>query len=602
MNVENATSAVELTKVFTLCQKVLGRRIYLLIVLLPFSTLAEGIGFTLLLPLLSRLDQSKATNLDSSGFLSEALESLALPDSPLALLSVIAFFFVLKAALKFAAEAFKAVLLAELVTTLKANLIDSYTKLSYRSFAAKNTGHYVNLATSQTSLVGQSLQMLVLTATQAVSAMVFLVIAALVNWQFAAVAAVSGAIFAAVTLSLTRMVAGVSRKTVMAQTSLNTQVVQILHSLKYLMATNGAEHPVKRIRKVCDSLYGFKVKTGLANGLLASVREPLSVILILFLVGIQILYFAQPLSHIFVALILLDRATKAILATQGSWQKTMETVGAVESVQQELAFVSDCREMLGKEIACEFNSEVQFSNVKFAYEAADGNVLKGINLRIPLKQTIAIVGSSGAGKSTVADILTLLLTPTSGKLLIDGIASTNLDQGSWRKQIGYVCQETVVFDETIAANICLHEDLYPTDDDVRERVHDAAAQAFASSFIEAMPDGFNTVVGDRGVRLSGGQRQRLFIARELYKKPRLLLLDEATSALDAESEKAIQDGIEALHGQVTVVLIAHRLATIKNADYIYVLENGEVVEEGSYPELTSSGKTRFSRMVELQSL
>ena len=192
---------------------------------------------------------------------------------------------------------------------------------------------------------------------------------------------------------------------------------------------------------------------------------------------------------------------------------------------------------------------------------ADGNVLKGINLRIPLKQTIAIIGSSGAGKSTVADILTLLLTPTSGKLLIDGIASTNLDQGSWRKQIGYVCQETVVFDETIAANICLHEDLYPTDDDVRERVHDAAAQAFASSFIEAMPDGFNTVVGDRGVRLSGGQRQRLFIARELYKKPRLLLLDEATSALDAESEKAIQDGIEALHGQVTVVLIAHRLAT-----------------------------------------
>jgi subfamily B ATP-binding cassette protein MsbA len=140
------------------------------------------------------------------------------------------------------------------------------------------------------------------------------------------------------------------------------------------------------------------------------------------------------------------------------------------------------------------------------------------------------------------------------------------------------------------------------DPDLRERVIDAAERAHAHHFIQDLPNGYQTVVGDRGVRLSGGQRQRLFVARELFKRPNLLILDEATSALDTESERYIQQSIDALKGEMTVVIIAHRLSTIKNVDHVYVLDDGRVIEDGSYHELRGHDQSRFREMVEMQSL
>ena len=199
-------------------------------------------------------------------------------------------------------------------------------------------------------------------------------------------------------------------------------------------------------------------------------------------------------------------------------------------------------------------------------------------------------------------MLTLLLKPCRGEILIDGTPSDKVDLKSWRSQIGYVSQETVVFDDTIANNICMWKGNYNTDDEVRMRIEYAAGQAYAEHFIRQLSNQFNTLVGDRGVRLSGGQRQRLFLARELYKKPRLLILDEATSSLDSETEHYIQESIETLKGSTTVVIIAHRLSTIKNADYIYVLDKGRVIEQGTHRELAAKDNGTFSRMVALQNL
>jgi subfamily B ATP-binding cassette protein MsbA len=165
-----------------------------------------------------------------------------------------------------------------------------------------------------------------------------------------------------------------------------------------------------------------------------------------------------------------------------------------------------------------------------------------------------------------------------------------------------VSQETVVFDDTVANNISLWQGDIGDDPALRERVIHAAKQAHADHFIRDLPNSYQTVVGDRGVRLSGGQRQRLFVARELFKEPNLLLLDEATSALDTESERYIQKSIDALRGEMTVVIIAHRLSTIKNVDYVYVLDEGRVIEEGPYHELRGEEQSRFREMVEMQSL
>jgi ABC-type multidrug transport system fused ATPase/permease subunit len=245
---------------------------------------------------------------------------------------------------------------------------------------------------------------------------------------------------------------------------------------------------------------------------------------------------------------------------------------------------------------------IAFDDVCFAYDEDEGDVLHDINIEIPVNQTVALVGESGAGKSTLVDMLTLMLRPRSGEIFIDGVPGTEIDLASWRSQIGYVSQETVVFDDTIANNIHLWEGDIGDDSALRERVVDAAKRAHAHHFIQDLPDGYDTVVGDRGVRLSGGQRQRLFVARELFKHPNLLILDEATSDLDTASEQHIQSSIDALQGEVTVVIIAHRLSTVKNADRVYVLDEGRVVEEGPYHELRMRENGQFREMVEMQSL
>jgi len=229
-------------------------------------------------------------------------------------------------------------------------------------------------------------------------------------------------------------------------------------------------------------------------------------------------------------------------------------------------------------------------------------VLKNISLTIPARTSVALVGESGAGKSTLVDLLTLALRPSRGELLIDGVPGEEIQLQSWRRQIGYVSQETVVFDDSIANNICMWKGDPNRDQALMQRVREAARQAHIAHFIEELPQGYDTLVGDRGVRLSGGQRQRLFIARELFRKPNLLILDEATSALDTESERYIQQSIDALKGQITVVMIAHRLSTIRNVDHVFVFDKGRLIEEGPYDRLRDAEDSRFGRLVAMQSL
>jgi len=245
---------------------------------------------------------------------------------------------------------------------------------------------------------------------------------------------------------------------------------------------------------------------------------------------------------------------------------------------------------------------ISLRSVYFSYSPEIGDVLKDISLDIPLCTSIALIGESGAGKSTIGDLLTLMLKPQKGQVFIDGIPADKIHLADWRRQIGYVSQETVVFDDTIASNICMWEGDITKDHLLKERVREAAQQAHIAQFIETLPNRYQTLVGDRGLRLSGGQRQRLFIARELFRKPSLLILDEATSSLDTESETFIQQSIDALKGRITVVIIAHRLSTIRNVDHVYIFDNGRLVEHGPYQQLRDAADSRFGKLVAMQTL
>ena len=199
-------------------------------------------------------------------------------------------------------------------------------------------------------------------------------------------------------------------------------------------------------------------------------------------------------------------------------------------------------------------------------------------------------------------MVSLLHRPSSGRLVIDGVSGDRVALESWRGQIGYVSQDSVIFDDSIANNISMWSGECETDPGLQQRVEAAAQQANISDFIDGLEEGYQTQVGDRGLRLSGGQRQRLFIARELFRSPRLLVLDEATSALDSESEQAIQHSIDHLHGHTTIIIIAHRLSTITNVDQVYVLDQGRVIENGTYQQLCAQEDSRLARLVSLQAL
>ena len=226
-------------------------------------------------------------------------------------------------------------------------------------------------------------------------------------------------------------------------------------------------------------------------------------------------------------------------------------------------------------------------------------MLEDVSLRIPHKTVVGIVGESGAGKSTFIDLVTGMLKPTDGQVLIDGVDLQELDLRAWRRRIGYVTQEGVLFDDTVGGNISMWSS--GTDQDaVTPAIRQAARSARCDDFIDTHPQAYDAVIGDRGVNLSGGQRQRLAIARELFKRPDLLILDEATSALDSELERGIHTSIESLRGQATVIIIAHRLSTVKHCDRIFVLEEGRVAEQGSFSELLATEGSRFARMCALQ--
>ncbi|MBT3045211.1 MAG: lipid A export permease/ATP-binding protein MsbA [Candidatus Thiodiazotropha sp. (ex Codakia orbicularis)] len=224
---------------------------------------------------------------------------------------------------------------------------------------------------------------------------------------------------------------------------------------------------------------------------------------------------------------------------------------------------------------------VSFDAVSFRYPAMDNDALKPISFEMEPGSTVALVGHSGGGKTTIANLIPRFYTPTGGRILIDGIDIQELSLISLRRQISYVGQDSVLFDDSVAANIA-----YGAVGEVsQEQIVEAAKSAHALEFIQHLPDGFDTVIGEDGVRLSGGQRQRLAIARALIKDAPVLLLDEATSALDTESERYVQAALKTLTQERTTLVIAHRLSTIQHADKILVIHDGELVEEGKHQQL-----------------
>ncbi len=298
--------------------------------------------------------------------------------------------------------------------------------------------------------------------------------------------------------------------------------------------------------------------------------------LMAFLVGLYSLY--NPIK----------RLNKVNLALQTA-------VAAAERVFKVIDTPVEIRDRRGASVLSAVREGVRFENVRFSYEV-DKPVLREFSLELPAGKAVALVGPSGAGKSTVAQLLPRFWDVQGGRVAIDGADIRDLTLRSLRANMGLVTQETVLFNTTVRGNIAYGQDTVD-----EEKLCACARAAFAEEFIREFPDGYDTIIGEAGMRLSGGQRQRIAVARALYKDPPILILDEATSALDAESEGLVQRALENLMQGRTTLVIAHRLATVRNADIIAVMDAGRVVEEGSHAELMAA-RGLYAHLADLQGI
>ena len=324
--------------------------------------------------------------------------------------------------------------------------------------------------------------------------------------------------------------------------------------------------------------------------------EPINLGVLCLSIYAAIEYFKLDFASLIVLILIFFRLFPRIMQIQQDHFRTMVYIPSfqvVESLTQKTESLKEAGLGRGVKFSV-LKKGIEFDNVWYAYHEGK-SVLKKVSFRLEKGKTIGLAGGSGAGKSTISDMVLGLLHPAEGTILLDDKPLKEYDLLTWRKHIGYVTQETILLHDTIRANITWGLDKEISDEDI----YKAARLAHAHGFIKGLLHGYDTVVGDRGVCLSGGQRQRLALARALARDPQLLILDEATSSLDAESEAQVQKAIDDLSRRMSILVIAHRLSTIKNVDKIYVLEEGKIVESGTWSELYSNGG-RFSELYKLQ--
>ncbi|KPQ10577.1 MAG: ATP-binding cassette, subfamily B, bacterial MsbA [Algoriphagus marincola HL-49] len=584
---------------FSFFYEYLGNKVILLIVSSLFVGLLDGFGLALFIPVFTiasdGITDENRQALGNLDFLLDWIEKLGFGLNLNVILGVMVSLFVLKSILKFFDGILKTKLQMEFVKKLRYEMVEGLGGMSYKNFVNLDAGKIQNTLSGEVFKVTYSFLTYFSTIQFMVLLSVYVTLAMLSNFQFAILVSIGGYL----SNFLFKIIFRFTEKASVGVTAFNHEfqsyLIQAVHNFKYLKATDYFAKYKLKLKAIIDSIEVQQRKIGVYNAFLSSTREPIVLIIVAVVILVQVNLMGGQMATILASLLFFYRALNYVISLQTSWQGFVAHYGGIVAAMELMEEFRSLKESTGKKPEIEQIKEIQLQNLSFEYKP-DIPVLKRVNLEVERLKTLALVGGSGSGKTTMVNLIIGLLEPVSGEILINGQTRSSFDKASYRKRFGYITQEPVIFNDNIFNNVTFWDERSPEN---LAKFEEAIRLANINTFVNSLPEKENTKLGDNGMLVSGGQKQRISIARELYKNVDVLILDEATSALDSETERSIQENIDNLRGKYTIIIVAHRLSTVKKADKILVLDSGDIVGEGNFESLVNSSKV-FKRMVELQ--
>ena len=570
----------------------IGKKIYVLMALILAAGFLEGIGVTLFFPIL----QDGFGDDKISRALKFSFGLFGLDYSFKIILLFIMIFFILRAVFLLLYDRYFGKVSSNLVVYLRRTVMEKIFNTDYLYILKKEVGFVNNAITREIALVVDAFRTFSYVLNYVFFSCIYISLAMLLNFKAALITLGLAPVFILVMKRLNTLTNEASVGTSLSYGRYHSILIQALGKLKYVKATLANIRISRIIDKENIQLGKLRFKLTFLQSMGKNLLEPLMVFVVVWLFFYNVVVMQRSVNEIIFMVFLFLQVARQFLSVQTSYRKFLASMGSINTFKHLLKELDENTEELNAEGASPDFSEA-ISLEKISLRFPNGKVgLDAVNITIRPKTTVALVGHSGSGKSTVANMVTGLMRPTTGRIRFGQTDYADINLRALRENIGYVTQEDIIFNASIRDNITLWSD--EVDERRLEKVIETAR---ISDFVKGIPEGDRAMLGDNGLDISGGQRQRVTIARELYKDAKLLILDEATSSLDSKSEKIIYENLRQYKGLKTMLVIAHRLSTIKNADYIYVLDEGRVIEEGSYDQLVGK-RGEFKNMISEQAL
>ncbi len=574
----------------------LGWRLAILFLLLLFAGLAEGIGVSMILPLLQS-DIGESDNV-LSRLISGLFDLLNQPTHGTNILALLVIFFFIRAAILIAQTWYQAVILSDHLSFMRGGLIRSILNADYLHLTRYDAGYLTNAIVREVQTINAGMRNLIDLMVALVMALIYILLPILLQpvlTLFLLALAIPIAVLSALMIRKTRTA---SIRFTELHGRQESFLIEGIRNLKFVKATGRIPVISDRMTNEIDRVSMVFRKLFILGGITRYAPEPMVVFVMAGIIIVATRGFDQPITEILFLMFLFFQSAKYMLRIQSTLRQFIEATGSL-LLHQELKSNLDSNAVVdpSNPKTPDLSAGITLSNVSVTYPEADAPALQGIDLSIPNRKTVALVGASGSGKTTVANLVCGLITPSSGSIMLGGDDYSSIRLSELQKSVGYVTQESSVFNGTLSENVTFWEQ-----DSDRQRVDEILRQLELRGVGTGTTNGefADHIIGGDGAQLSGGERQRLSIARELYRHSEILILDEATSALDSELEQKIDELLEEQRGNRTFLIIAHRLSTVKSADLIYVLDNGTVVESGRFDELVEANGG-FARMAKLQS-